>query len=182
MRIYKFMVLVLLALGAGVAVAQDSPHAMIEAAIERVTDRVEKERARLEKDPAYARQVVMEELGDMVDFKRITRLVMDRHFANASTEQRYRFLEVFRDSLISTYSSGLTLYDGQQIVVLPGAEGDVMGDRARVQTEIRTSEGRIIPVHFSLYRGGDGAWRVENVIVNGLNMGKTFRSQFEQAM
>lgn len=182
MRIYKIMALVIACLLSAVALAQESPHAMIEETIERITGRVEQERARLKQDPDYAREVVLEELGDMVDFKRITRLVMDRHFANASTEQRYRFLDVFRESLIATYSSGLTLYDGQNITVLPGQEGDVMGDRARVQTEIRTNEGKVIPVYFSLYRDSDGNWLVENVIVNGLNMGKTFRSQFDQAM
>lgn len=182
MRIYKFMAFMLMGMISTLAVAQDSPHAMIEATIERITGRVQQERNRLEKDPAYAREVILEELGDKVDFKRITRLVMDRHFANASTEQRYRFLEVFRESLIGTYSSGLTMYDGQEIVVLPRQEGDVRDGRARVRTEIHTNEGKVIPVYFSLYRDGQGVWLVENVIVNGINMGKTFRTQFQQAV
>ena len=164
------------------ALAEQDPHQMIQGSIERITARIEKEREQIKADPAYARAVVEEEIGDMVDFKRITRLVMAEHFATASTEQKYRFLEVFRDSLMNTYSSGLTLYEGQQIRVLPAEEGDVANGRARVKTEIETNAGKVVPVYFSLYLDGEGNWLVENVIVNGLNMGKTFRSQFDQSM
>lgn len=184
MRIKVFMpVLAVLALMSGsvVVMADQGPREMILKAVDRITERIEEDRQRLEDDPEYAREVVREEISDMVDFKRITRLVMARHFDRASREQKYRFLEVFRNSLINTYASGVTLYDGQNIRVAPAGEGDVRGDRARVKMEISTNKGEVIPVMYSLFRDEDG-WKVENVIVNGLNLGKTFRSQFDQAM
>ena len=103
------------------------------------------------------------------------------HFDAASRDQKYRFLDVFKSSLINTYASGLTLYDGQDIRVLPLQEEDVRGDRARVRMEVNTNSGKVIPIFYSLFRSEDG-WKVENVIVNGLNLGKTFRSQFGQSM
>lgn len=182
MRISRVLIFLVSLFSTVVIAAESAPHMMIEDTISKMTARIERERERLKEDPVYARKVVREELGDKVDFKRITRLVMDQHFDKATREQKYRFLDVFRDSLIATYSSGMTLYEGQQIIVLPGEPGDVVGNKARVRTEIRTSAGRIIPVFFSLYRSDSGNWLVENVIVNGLNLGKTFRSQFDQAM
>lgn len=158
------------------------PRETIASAVDRITERIRAERERLEQNPEYARQVVREELGDLVDFKRITRLVMAEHFGKASKEQKYAFLEVFKNSLINTYASGLTLYEGQDIRVPPLEEGDVQGDNARVQMEIDTNSGQVIPVHYSLFRDSDGQWKVQNVIVNGLNLGKTFRSQFDLAM
>lgn len=166
---------------AGAAQAAQGPRETIVKTVERITERIEEDRQRLKKDPDYARQVVREELVDLVDFKRITRLVMAEHFDAASREQKYRFLEVFKSSLINTYASGLTLYDGQDIRVLPVREGDVRGDRARVRMEVSTNSGQVIPIFYSLFRDKDG-WKVENVIVNGLNLGKTFRSQFAQSM
>ena len=167
----------------GVAQAeQQDPHALITSSIERITQRIDAEREKIKADPEYARAMVDEELASLVDFKRITRLVMARHFSEASKEQKYRFLDVFRSSLINTYSSGLTLYEGQKINVLPAAEGDVEENRAAVRTEISTNAGKVIPISFSLYRNRDSQWMVENVIVNGLNLGKTFRSQFEQSV
>lgn len=162
--------------------ANTNPREMIQERVDKLTARIEAERERLENDQAYARQVVREEVTDLVDFKRITRLVMAEHFSEATREQKYRFLEVFRDSLINTYASGLTLYDDQKVRVLPAEEGDIREDRARVRMEIRTDDGKVIPVSYSLFRDDEGAWKVQNVIVNGLNLGKIFRSQFQQAV
>jgi phospholipid transport system substrate-binding protein len=156
------------------------PHAMLETAIQRMTARIDKDRSRLS-DERYARQVVDEELDGLIDFRRITQLVMGQYFAPSSREQKVRFLEVFRASLVNTYASGLTMYEGQEVRVLPAGSGDVTDGKARVRTEIRTSGGRVIPVFFSLYQTREGNWLVENVIVNGLNLGRTFRTQFEQA-
>jgi phospholipid transport system substrate-binding protein len=157
------------------------PHAMLETAIQRMTQRIEKDRARLNSDEHYARQVVNEELDGLIDFRRITQLVMGQYFGPSSREQKMRFLEVFRASLVNTYASGLTMYEGQEVRVLPAGSGDVTDGKARVRTEIRTSGGRVIPVFFSLYQTREGNWLVENVIVNGLNLGRTFRTQFEQS-
>lgn len=181
-RIKTIVCLLALWLALPLAAHAQDPHRMIEDAIERITVRIDKEREQIKADETYARKVVEEEIADMVDFKRITRLVMADHFATASSEQKYRFLDVFREGLMNTYSSGLTLYEGQDIRVLPAEPGDVTDSRARVRTEIRTSAGKVVPVYFSLYRNAGGDWLVENVIVNGLNMGKTFRSQFDQAV
>ena len=157
------------------------PHAMLETAIERMTKRIDQERDRLKEDEHYARKVVNEELEGLVDFRRITQLVMGNWFAPSSREQKLKFLEVFRASLVNTYASGLTLYEGQEVRVLPAQEGDVKAGRARVRTEIQTASGKIVPVFFSLYQSKEGHWLVENVIVNGLNLGSTFRTQFEQS-
>ncbi|MCK5873081.1 MAG: ABC transporter substrate-binding protein [Alcanivoracaceae bacterium] len=157
------------------------PHAMLETAIDRMTQRIDQERDRLKEDEHYARKVVNEELEGLVDFRRITQLVMGNWFAPSSREQKLKFLEVFRASLVNTYASGLTLYEGQEVRVLPAQEGDVKAGRARVRTEIQTASGKIVPVFFSLYQGKEGNWLVENVIVNGLNLGSTFRTQFEQS-
>lgn len=166
---------------ANVAWAQ-GPRELVVETVDRITQRIEEDRQKLEQQPEYARQVVREELADLVDFKRITRLVMAEHFDKASREQKYAFLEVFKSSLINTYASGLTLYDGQNIRVLPLQEDDIQGGNARVQMEIATDSGQVIPVFYSLFRDDDGGWKVQNVIVNGLNLGKTFRSQFDQSM
>jgi phospholipid transport system substrate-binding protein len=161
--------------------AATDPHQLLEQAIERMTGRIDSEREQLSQNESYARQVVNEELDGLVDFRRITQLVMGQYFAPSSREQKLRFLEVFRASLINTYASGLTMYEGQEVRVLPPGSGDIGEGRARVRTEIRTAAGRVVPVFFSLYQNRDGEWLVENVIVNGLNLGRTFRTQFEQS-
>src|SRR5690554_7662872 len=68
--------------------AQDQgPHAMLESAITRMTARIDQERSKLEADEQYARQVVNEELDGLIDFRRITQLVMGSHFGPSSRER-----------------------------------------------------------------------------------------------
>ena len=177
-----YPVLTIFALLATVPVAAESgPDEMVRNAVERMTSRIDQERDRLEKEPDYARRLVDEEMDSLVDFRRITRAVMAEHFGTASREQRIDFLKAFRASLINTYASGITMYDGQPWRVLPMQEGDLRGDRARVQMEITTEGGQRIPIVYTLFQSED-QWRVDNVIVNGLNLGRVFRAQFAQAM
>ncbi len=176
----RWMVLGIMLLVGSAGQAADGPRELIVKRVDRLTERIENNRQKLQESEQFAREMVREEIGDLVDFKRITRLVMANHFSDATREQKYRFLKTFRDSLINTYASGLTMYKGQKIRVLPAEEGDIEEKNASVRMEIRTKEGEVIPIRYSLFRNGDGDWKVQNVIVNGLNLGKTFRSQFEQ--
>jgi phospholipid transport system substrate-binding protein len=158
-----------------------APHQLVEDSISRIIARVEAERAKIDAEPAYARQVVREELDGLVDFKRITRLVMADYFQQSSKAQKYAFLEVFQSGLINTYASGITLYQGQKITVFPTSPEEIKGGRAQVKTELEANDGRIVPIFFSLYQTRENQWMVENIIVNGLNLGKTFRAQFAQS-
>lgn len=166
----------------GVAQASPGPRELIVHAVNQITQRIDQERQHLKNDPQYAQKVVRQELKGLVDFKRITRLVMANHFSQASRDQKYHFLNVFRDSLITTYASGITLYDDQGIKVLPMRDNDIRGNLARVRMQIHTRGGRSIPIDYTLFKDQSGDWKVQNVIVNGLNLGKTFRAQFDQLM
>lgn len=177
----RVLMLLLMAVSSLAWAEPGGPRETIEQAVTRMVARIEAERTRLDAEPEYARAVVREELDGLVDFRRITRLVMADHFNRASKAQKYAFLDVFEASLINTYASGITLYQGQEIRVLPLLDGDIKGDKARVRTEVQANDGRVVPVFFSLYRNAEQRWQVENVIVNGLNLGKTFRAQFEQS-
>ena len=100
--------LVLLLAGmATLAHAESDPRQVVSDAVERMTSRIEAEREALKADPDKAKALVREELADLVDFKRITRMVMGDYFGPSSKEQKYRFLDVFKNSLINTYKNQL---------------------------------------------------------------------------
>ena len=179
-RFAAAVALILMALAA-LAQAQADPRQVVIDAVERMTSRIDAERKQLEANPELAREMVREELVDLVDFKRITRMVMGDYFGPSSKEQKYRFLDVFKNSLINTYASGITLYDGQQITTLPIQDGDLRGDYARVRMEVQTNTGKTIPIFYTLF-SRDEQWKVINVYVNGLDLADTFKSQFAQGM
>ena len=52
--------------------------------------------------------------------------------------------------------------------------------RVTVKQEIRSSDN-VYPLEYSLARKKSGEWMVVNVVINGINLGKTFRNQFVQS-
>ena len=166
---------------AGLAQAAQGPRELVQDTVERMTTLIDENRERLNQEPGYARELVREELVPLVDFKRITRMVMGNYFDDASREQKYRFLDIFKNSLINTYASGVTLYQGQKIEVLPLREEDRKGNYARVRVHGTTNDGKVIPVFFTLFQDGD-QWKVVNVFVNGLDLRAVYQAQFAQSM
>ena len=116
-------------------------------------------------------------LLDRIDFAFIARNVMGRYNKVATTEQRARFATTFRNGLVETYGRGLIGYENQEIVLVKAgtvAEGQ---RKLTVKQEIRSSDS-VYPLEYSMARKKTGQWMVVNVVINGINLGKTFRNQF----
>ena len=117
-------------------------------------------------------------LGDVVDFDWIALKVMGGYGKVATDEQRQQFAEAFRSGLVDTYGRGLLGYSSQKIVLLPG---DDVGDKRKVtvRQQIEADDG-VYPLSYTMGLK-DGEWKVINVVINGINLGKIFRKQFAQA-
>ncbi|MFU1520254.1 phospholipid-binding protein MlaC [Vreelandella alkaliphila] len=125
--------------------------------------------------------LVNDSLNDVADFRYIGASVMGSYFRNATPEQRSRFADVFRQTLIDTYTRGLVTFDYDELRVLTDQRGQRYEDQASVDMEVVATNGQVYPVSYSL-RLSNGEWKVVNVIVNGINLGLTFRNQFDQSM
>jgi phospholipid transport system substrate-binding protein len=44
--------------------------------------------------------------------------------------------------------------------------------------DIQTNSGTMIPVTYQMVLDAKGQWKVRNLILNGINLGLTFRNQF----
>ena len=119
-------------------------------------------------------------MRDRIDFAWIARNVMGRYSKVATAEQRARFATTFRNGLVETYGRGLIGYENQEIVLVKAgtvAEGQ---RKLTVKQEIRSSDS-VYPLEYSMARKKTGQWMVVNVVINGINLGKTFRNQFVQS-
>ncbi|AMD00250.1 putative phospholipid-binding protein MlaC precursor [Halomonas chromatireducens] len=125
--------------------------------------------------------LVDESLDEIADFRYIGASVMGRYFQNATPQQRSRFANTFRQTLIDTYTKGLVTFDYRELRVLDSQRAPRHEDQASVAMEVVAVDGTVYPVSYTL-RLSDGQWKVVNVIVNGINLGLTFRNQFDQAM
>ncbi|MBF7142823.1 MULTISPECIES: MlaC/ttg2D family ABC transporter substrate-binding protein [Pseudomonas] len=119
-------------------------------------------------------------VGPVVDADGISRSIMTVKYSRRATpEQMQRFQENFRRSLFQFYGNALLEYNNQGITV--DAPKDESGDRTSVGMQVKGNNGAVYPVSYTLEKV-NGDWKVRNVIVNGINIGKLFRDQFSDAM
>lgn len=189
MRISHLALLLLAALAfapvrAENSVAPDSatPDAVVRIATEALLELIDQHRSNYRSDPEPYFKAVDESMSQFVDYPGIARGVMAGYWSDASEEQRERFIRTFRHGLVRSYARAMLEFDHRGIEVLPLGEDHVRGDRAVVRMRVTASNGRDYPLHYSMAKLDGEGWRVRNVVVNGVNLGQTYRSQFASAM
>jgi phospholipid transport system substrate-binding protein len=159
-----------------------SPEERVRVASDAVLALIEDARDWAKDDPERFYQKVHEILDPVIDFDNFARSVMAVHFRQATPEQRRRFADTFKWGLVRTYALALTEFRDGKVIVKPPDRPQRNPDRHTVTMEIVTSTGAVYPIHYSMAQNRNGEWQVRNIIVNGVNMGLTYRSQFGSAM
>lgn len=169
--------------GAEVIDAQfDSPaHGLVQTLSEQLLELIEASRGYVESEPERFFAEVDALLTPMIDFNGFARRVMGTHYRKATPEQRQRFAASFKASLLRTYALSLTRFQDGEVAVLPPDGPPRKPNRRNVKMEIRTS-GNVHPLVYTVNLGKDGVWRIGNIVIVGINIGLTFRSQFRSAV
>ncbi|MBE0462685.1 MAG: MlaC/ttg2D family ABC transporter substrate-binding protein [Halomonadaceae bacterium] len=181
MRWLVALMVLALALPLQAQAQSQSPEAMVRENVDALMGEIEGKKDYYASNIDELEALVDDSLEDVADFRYIGASVMGSYFRNATPEQRSRFADVFRQTLIDTYTRGLVTFDYQDLRVLDNQRSQRYEDQASVDMEVVATNGQVYPVSYSLRLSG-GDWRVVNVIVNGINLGLTFRNQFDQAM
>ena len=123
-----------------------------------------------------------EALEDFVAFRRIAARVMGQYARQASSEQRDKFVKAFRHSLYDAYGGAIVETGDFELRVDSARINPRDENRATVNLTVITGGGGRYGVSYSMYRPDDGDWQMENVIVEGINIGLAFRDRFNQEM
>ena len=137
--------------------------------------------ALFEEDSELFIQEISDAFSPIVDFQRIARNVMGKHYKNSTDSQKERFSEAFRSSLLNTYSKTLIEFKDEKIKVLPPKKQLNSPNKVKVHIEIITSS-KSYPGVYSMYLDKNDEWKIINIVINGINLGITFRSQFYSLM
>ncbi len=141
---------------------------------------VQQNKANYSRNPQAYFSAVEAAVADYINFERMAYLVMDATYYRASTaEQKARFVEAFRTSLIQTYSKGLLTVDRADFRVLP-VEAAANAQTVTVKQELLAGSNEF-HLDYSMRREADGRWLLVNVVIDGINLGSTFRNQFAQS-
>ncbi|MDD0972773.1 MlaC/ttg2D family ABC transporter substrate-binding protein [Pseudomonas fontis] len=172
--------LVLLATLPMLAVAAPSPKEVIENTTNQLLSDLKSHKDEYKANPQAFYDALNANLGPVVDADGISKSIMTVKYSRKATpEQMQRFQENFKRSLMQFYGNALLEYNNQGITVGNAKQdGD---DRASVDMSVKGNNGAVYPVSYTMTKI-DGDWKVRNVIVNGINIGKLFRDQFADAM
>lgn len=176
-RAFTVLSMALLLLATSWAQAAENPKDFVQRISTELTTRLVKERAAYKKDPQLLYAIVQENIEPYVDFTGFAKGVMGQFYRQATDKQRTDFTATFKQSLIRTYANGLGAYENEKFTVKPYMAGDDP-KKAQVDMDIQTSSGSIVPVTYQMVQDAQGQWRVRNLILNGINLGLTFRNQF----
>ena len=176
------------------AEGEDSdPRLVVSSATDRVMNIVRDARNYYHDNPEKYYQSIKREFNDFVDFRGFARGVMGRY----ATSARYRnldeqgrkklkaqldsFSEVVQESLVRTYSKGLLAFGGSRIELDFTSEIDLRETKVSVRQFIYSEEPEPYVVIYQMRKIKDGSWKLRNMIVEEVNLGQIFRSQFEAA-
>jgi len=175
------LVVLLVLSGAVFADSEQDLKVYVEGSTELLVTKLEQERDAYYSDHEHFYTVMDDALDKVVDFRRIAARVMGRYRREASDTQKDAFVEVFKKSLFNAYGKTLVESGDFSIQVL-GVDVSLRDERrATVDLEVNTSSGNKYPVVYAMYKNTDDQkWYLENVIVNGVNIGLAFRDRFEQ--
>ncbi len=179
----NFVVITCMMLFSTFVAANDTPHALVKKTATDLISALTADPEKLKKNPELYEKIVTDVLVPVVDFETLTKGVMGRqYYQQASDLQRQNFIKVFHNSLVSTYSTGLSIFDSQEIKVLAPDPGSEDKPVQAVNMEVKTAEGTIFPLRFSMKKDDAGEWKMINVILNGVNVGKAYNTHFEETM
>ena len=105
----------------------------------------------------------------------IARFVLGRYWRTASNEEQQEFVRIFEDYVVFVYTARLSNFGGETMKVR-GSRSD--GDGVIVSTDM-ISPGRAAPLRIDWRLASDnGSYKISDVIVEGISMAVTQRSEF----
>tara|TARA_B100000902_G_scaffold261237_1_gene247522 strand:- start:30 stop:680 length:651 start_codon:yes stop_codon:yes gene_type:complete len=170
------------------------PRLVVASATDRVMNIVRDARNYYHDNPEKYYQSIKGELNDFVDFRGFARGVMGRYATSARYRdldesgrktlkaQLDRFSEVVRESLVRTYSKGLLAFGGSRIELDFTSEIALEKTKVSVRQFIYSEKPEPYVVVYQMRKTKDGSWKLRNMIVEEVNLGQIFRSQFEAAV
>ena len=156
------------------AVPGPGPQELIETTAVRMLNALDANRVAARRDASRVRKLVDEILLPHFDTDYSAKLVLGKHWRNATAEQRQRFIDAFYQSLLRNYGSALAEFTADRMTVLP-FRGDLATGQATVRTEVKRSDGTRVPVSYSM-RATPSGWKAWDVTIEGISYVRNLRN------
>jgi len=177
--------------------AAKGPYEVISTTTQEVMDIIieAKEQGYVKTEPERFTRQIEESMDKAVDFASFARGVMgkygDKRYYDslkseaekkAFLERITRFTEQFKAGLINTYAQGLLAFDGNRIEIIPPKKGDTDDGSAVIVQQIYGDRSQPYNIKYLMRKGADGEWMCRNVLIEGIDLGRTYRGQFNASL
>ena len=158
--------------------AQSNPENFIDDRAQEMVNVIRSNQSLYTSNPEQFKAKINFIFEPMVDFRRVGASVMGKKYYKAATkDQRLQFISAFKKSLLDTYSSTLAQW-GDQTIKTHFSQKKAFVETEDVNQSLLASNS-IYPITYKVRNDGKGNWLIINIIVNGVNLGLTFRNQFQ---
>ena len=173
----NFLVFFLLA-GSLYILSDEDPYIFIDENAQKMVRVLTEDSSLFETDRVLYENKIKEIFEPMIDFRRVAARVMGKkYYLLATKEERAEFVLIFRDSLLDTYAETLAQWGDSTITTEFPKNKEELSKNAEVKQTLDTGTSKY-PISYKLRKSKDG-WKIVNIIINGVNLGLTFRNQFQ---
>ena len=158
--------------------SDEDPYIFIDENAQKMVRVLTEDSSLFETDRVLYENKIKEIFEPMIDFRRVAASVMGKkYYLLATKEERAEFVLIFRDSLLDTYAETLAQWGDSTITTEFPKNKDEFGKNVEVKQTLDTGTSKY-PISYKLRKSKDG-WKIVNIIINGVNLGLTFRNQFQ---
>ena len=162
--------------------SDENPYNFIDSNAQKMVIVLKENKSLFLEDRQLYEQKIKEIFEPMIDFRRVAATVMGKKYYLASSkEQRAEFVVIFKNSLLDTYAETLAQWENQTITTIFPKNMEIQIydlKNIEVQQTLNTGSSKY-PISYKLRKNNDNSWSIVNIIVNGVNLGLTFRNQFQ---
>ena len=139
---------------------------------------IKEEGSNFEDNPDEFKEKLKNIWEPMVDVQLVSRLILNKAYKSASQEQIYRFQERTKQLLLDTYVS--TLLEFKDYEIFTNAKIKTNKNKTfEIEIKFDSSSSYSFITKFTVYRNKGGELKIINIIIDGINLGLTFRNQFQ---
>ena len=158
--------------------SDEDPYIFIDGNAQKMVRVLTEYSSLFETDRVLYENKIKEIFEPMIDFRRVAASVMGKkYYLLATKEERAEFVLIFRDSLLDTYAETLAQWGDSTITTEFPKNKEELSKNVEVKQTLDTGTSKY-PISYKLRKSKDG-WKIVNIIINGVNLGLTFRNQFQ---
>ena len=158
--------------------SDEDPYIFIDENAQKMVRVLTEDSSLFESDRVLYENKIKEIFEPMIDFRRVAASVMGKkYYLLATKEERAEFVLIFRDSLLDTYAETLAQWGDSTITTEFPKNKEELSKNVEVKQTLDTGTSKY-PISYKLRKSKDG-WKIVNIVINGVNLGLTFRNQFQ---